>query len=107
MKGLLSVGVKMCWGFGVAEVHMSHTGFISSVELRRSSELRHLQQLLVQNGGGGLQEHKSGMENGVMLSCLALLCCTNSQCDKDVFNAVVDSGLVFDGGLVVDTVSSG
>lgn len=103
LKGILSVGIKMCWGFGVAEVHMSHTGFLSSVELRRSSELAARAQ---HSGGVAADEHKEGGEGGVMLACMALLCCTNSVCDRDVFGAVVDSGLVFDGGLVVDTVLS-
>lgn len=39
------------------------------------------------------------------ISCAALLCCNDQQCDKDVFCAINDSGLVFDGGLVVDNVS--
>lgn len=40
----------------------------------------------------------------VMLACMALFLCSNTVCDRDMFSAVVDSGLVFDGGLVVDTV---
>lgn len=98
----------MCWGFGVADVYMTHTGFLGSVELRRSSELAARAQPHPAGSAAGDSSHheyKESSEGGVMLACMALLCCTNSVCDRDVFSAVVDSGLVFDGGLVVDTVS--
>jgi hypothetical protein len=37
------------------------------------------------------------------LDCIALLLCHSAQLpDKDVFTAINESGLVFDGGLVVD-----
>lgn len=36
VRGILSAGIKMCWGFVVADVHMSHTGFLSSLELKRT-----------------------------------------------------------------------
>jgi hypothetical protein len=42
----------------------------------------------------------------LMIACMALLLCNNAVCDRDMFAAIVDSGLVFDGGLVVDTVST-
>src|SRR4051812_38336835 len=41
----------------------------------------------------------------IRVPCIALLCCNYKQCDRDVFAAINDSGLVFDGGLVVDAVS--
>lgn len=40
------------------------------------------------------------------LGCCALLCCLRRSCDADVFNAINESGLVYDGGAVVDQVSS-
>jgi hypothetical protein len=43
----------------------------------------------------------------LMIACMALLLCNNAVCDRDMFAAIVDSGLVFDGGLVVGTVSDG
>jgi hypothetical protein len=104
VKGVLSAGIKMCWGFTVAEVHLSHTGFLSSLELKRTFDAppaATFGRTQHQNAHSG--EAKSS--DLVMVSCLALLLCTNSMCDRDVFTAVVDSGLVFDGGLVVDTVS--
>jgi hypothetical protein len=39
------------------------------------------------------------------LSCIALLMCGSKEyqsCEKDIFSAINDCGLVFDGGLVVD-----
>lgn len=39
------------------------------------------------------------------VGCSALLFCVNPhQCDVDVFSAIRDCGLVFDGGVVVDKV---
>ena len=36
------------------------------------------------------------------LTCTALICCGEKQCDADVFAAINESGLVYDGGVVVD-----
>mmetsp|Transcript_16681 Transcript_16681/g.28251 ORF Transcript_16681/g.28251 Transcript_16681/m.28251 type:complete len:1262 (-) Transcript_16681:1911-5696(-) len=106
MKAVLSVGVKMCWGFKVADVHMSRTGFLEGVELTRSQPLPR-QHTPPTQGRGPRSESKAAEpeeeESNLVLACMALLCCTTQQCDRDVFNTVVDSGLVFDGGLVVDT----
>ena len=100
----------MCWGFGVAEVHKSHSGFLNSVELMRSTELANRLQMQQQQqrarhgAGGEFKSDGADQPNSVILACMALLLCNNQVCDRDVFSAVVDSGLVFDGGLVVDTV---
>ena len=40
------------------------------------------------------------------IDCSALLCCVRRSCDADVFNAINESGLVYDGGAVVDQVRS-
>lgn len=40
------------------------------------------------------------------VECSTLLLCMNSQCDVDVFTAVNESGLVYDGGVVVNEVTS-
>jgi hypothetical protein len=124
LKGLLSVGVKICWGFGVAEVVMTHAGFVGSIEIRRSDELADAAAALRKNpngkvptpslSGGQATEQNAPVHHlahaedsaSVMLTCMTLLLCNNSVCDKDTFTAVVDSGLVFDGGLVVDTVGA-
>jgi hypothetical protein len=102
VKGVLSAGIKMCWGFTVAEVHLSHTGFLSSLELKRTLEAPPAATFSRTHNQNAHSEAKTS--ELVMVSCLALLLCTNNMCDRDVFTAVVDSGLVFDGGLVVDTV---
>lgn len=39
-----------------------------------------------------------------IIECSTLLLCSNYQCDVDVFTAVNESGLVYDGGVVVDEV---
>jgi hypothetical protein len=36
------------------------------------------------------------------IECCALICCSNLQCDLDMFTAINECGLVFDGGLVVN-----
>lgn len=38
------------------------------------------------------------------IECSTLLLCMNYQCDVDVFTAVNESGLVYDGGVVVNEV---
>jgi len=38
----------------------------------------------------------------VTLPCFSLLCCGARNCDTDVFAAVNDCGIVYDGGVVVD-----
>ena len=46
-------------------------------------------------------EKVSGPE-AIKLACFAFLGATKSLCSVDVFSAVNDSGLVYDGGIVVD-----
>lgn len=41
----------------------------------------------------------------VTIECSSLLCCVRKSCDADVFAAINESGLVYDGGIVVDQVS--
>jgi hypothetical protein len=75
-------------------------------------------------GGGDEEEQEEdtiGILNGVQLKifppknsvmgpkeeyleCSTLLLCMNAQCDVDVFAAVNESGLVYDGGVVVNEV---
>mmetsp|Transcript_25436 Transcript_25436/g.42865 ORF Transcript_25436/g.42865 Transcript_25436/m.42865 type:complete len:1363 (+) Transcript_25436:41-4129(+) len=46
---------------------------------------------------GSVMGHKDDV-----LPCCAFICCSNEQCDVDVFAAINDTGLVYDGGVVVD-----
>lgn len=39
------------------------------------------------------------------LECTTLLCCVRKSCEADIFTAINESGLVYDGGVVVDEVS--
>ena len=138
MRGLQATGVKVYWGYAVSEIHLAHTGFLSSVEVRKcnptinasnnnngNSNANNGNNANNDNGSSTLGgESKSNsrsilnysrdendddydyhpQEAGIMLACLALLCCGNPQCSKDIFNAINDCGLVYDGGLVVDSV---
>lgn len=40
-----------------------------------------------------------------VIKCSSLLCCVRKSCDADVFSAMNESGLVYDGGAVVDQVN--
>lgn len=50
------------------------------------------------------------VENSIMgpkdvtIDCGCLLLCGNYECDIDIFSAVNDAGLIYDGGLVVNEV---
>jgi len=120
LRGLQSTGVKIYWGYAVSEIHLAHTGFLSSVEVKKASTM-----LSSDGGSSTMGESKSNsrsilnysrddedddydyrpqQEAGIMLACLALLCCSQPQCSRDIFNAINDCGLVYDGGLVVDSV---
>ena len=39
------------------------------------------------------------------LECATLLCCARKSCEAGIFTAINESGLVYDGGVVVDEVS--
>lgn len=58
----------------------------------------------------GISIRKYPPKNSVMgpkeefIECCTLICCSNLQCDVDMFTAVNECGLVFDGGLVVNEV---
>lgn len=109
LNNLLSTGVKICWGHTIAEVHLAHTGFLSSVEVKKKLSSSNIEETKsetksqIDKPTDDLSLHDG--ESGVMLACVALLCCSVQKCDRDVFCAINDCGLVFDGGLVVDSVS--
>ena len=109
MNSLLSTDVKSYWGYKISEVHLAHTGFLSSVEVKKKISYSNLDESKretkksIDKPTDDSSLHEG--ESGVMLACLALLCCSAQKCDRDVFCAINDCGLVFDGGLVVDSVS--
>jgi hypothetical protein len=80
----------------VGEVSLSRNGFLQSIELKE-----------VGFSDGPRVSNRADTANPTRLSCTALLLCAGQQfqsCERDVFAAVNDCGLVFDGGLVVDLV---
>lgn len=98
-----AVGVKIYWEHLVADVALSRTGFLQYVDIRSKSGAYTAEFAAEQEGGESKGQYT---ETGdLRIPCIALLCCNQKQCDKDVFCAINDSGLVFDGGLVVDAVS--
>lgn len=74
-------GIKTYWGHRVLDVTLSGGGFLYSAVLAS----------------------QRAQERELTATCTALLLCHSSALpDKDVFTAINESGLVFDGGLVVD-----
>ena len=112
LNGLATTGVKICWGCKISEVHLAHTGFLSSVEVKKVNNISSMDEskgeskTSIDRTAEESSEQDGVGESGIMLACLALLCCNSQKCDRDVFCAINDCGLVFDGGLVVDSVSN-
>jgi len=90
VRNLRNSGVYIKMGFEIVDVQLTKFGSIESVQLQ--SVARDAEE---GGGGGGL----------VTMNCYSLLCCGTKYCDSDVFAAINDSGIVFDGGVVVDKVS--
>ena len=84
--------LKVYWGHHVNDVNLSANGFLQNVQLERKAR-----QIDMDEDGLSPRSHQ------VTVSCTALLLCHSTHLpDKDVFTAINESGLVFDGGLVVD-----
>ncbi|RYH29030.1 DUF4821 domain-containing protein [archaeon] len=85
----------------IGEVVLSRTGFIQAVDLYEVATTTSVTAIKQETK----QEFTPVPQS---LSCSALLLCGGSEyqsCERDVFAAINDCGLVFDGGLVVDIVS--
>ncbi|RLN59957.1 hypothetical protein BBJ28_00003590 [Nothophytophthora sp. Chile5] len=75
-------------------------------------ELQGIRVLSTLDGVGGskqqprtanaIDDHEAPEEEGELFPCTWLLCCQHNDADADVFRAVNESGLVYDGRLVVD-----
>ena len=109
----------------ITDLNFEKSGFLLSVTIDRnsSSVLAVTESLVESKGGESKQEISSGIEleqvkprkyslNSAMnkptttvIPSIALLCCGQRQCDTDVFSAINESGLVYDGGIVVDEVN--
>ncbi len=79
------------------------------VTLRKRLDTDVMSQSTAEEGGPprpvSTVEITSETEAREFISCRTLLMCSApDQCDVDLFSAVKDCGLVFDGGIVVDKV---
>ena len=105
---LSAANVKIQWGYVLSDISLNRSGFIQSVDLRSRNgvtERAEAKEGEEVNGENASTYESVVEETGELrIACMALLCCGQMQCDRDVFAAVNDSGLVFDGGLVVDAV---
>eukprot|EP01039_Chlorochromonas_danica_P007520 gene7520-8318_t len=82
---------------GIAEVELSRTGFLQSVELYE------IQSTVTPGSRNHLDKERIPPPSSIQST--ALLLCHGPEyqsCEQDVFAAINDCGLVFDGGLVVD-----
>lgn len=89
MRNLRGCGVYVRMGFEIIDVQLTKFGSIESVTLKS-----------VVGEGEGMD----GLAETMTLQCFSLLCSGAKYCDSDVFTAVNDCGIVFDGGMVVDKV---
>jgi hypothetical protein len=108
-------GVEIYPGHVVVDVMFSNQHTLQSIQLEnkhfdaQSPPERENTNFQDQNG-----ERKDSISDNsntqstpqfVKIECATLLCCMRKSCDADVFTAINESGLVYDGGVVVDEVS--
>lgn len=70
--------------------------------LENDNELQGVRVLSLEKTPSSDDALHSGANEGELLLCSWLLCCQQNDSDADVFRAINDSGLVYDGRLVVD-----
>lgn len=106
MEAIKQSGVKVFWEHSVLDVTLSRTGFVQSVDVRSNVPKKGGDETSSQAAeGDAAQDSEERTESGALrIPCIAVLCCHTALCDRDVFAAVNDCGLVFDGGMVVDAV---
>jgi hypothetical protein len=110
--------LKVYWGHAATDVQFGPRGKISNAAIKSlvakkpANKKKGIQESKDDStrdnynyGGTGRTDGKVGDAESVTLNCASLLFCNNRQCDWDMFTAINDSGLVYDGGLVVDEVS--
>lgn len=99
------LGLKIYWGHAVVDVEFSSRGKIETV-LIRPVQVQKKKGVKSKKDGESKVDEKSApnLSEAQVLACASLLCCGIKSCDADMFSAVNDSGLVYDGGLVVDEV---
>lgn len=98
----LVAGIKQVfWNSNISEVSLSRNGFLQTVEIDQKID----DSLAIINADG---EKKDSESSNIRVNCSALLLCSGEDyqsCERDIFAAINDSGLVFDGGLIVNMVS--
>ncbi len=82
IRSMRSAGVILHRNYKVIDVKLSSYGSIEG--------------LIIQNLAEGADDEP------IEIPCFSLLCCNQKYCDPDVFAAVNDCGIVYDGGIVVD-----
>ena len=93
---LREVGCEIRVGWQLENATFAKNSHVSALTIKPIQKLE-------KNSLGDVIETKEGSEVPVTtVACETLLCCMNKQCDADIFAAVNDSGLVYDGGIVVD-----
>jgi len=83
VRSLRSSGVQLHRGFNIIDVQLSTYGTIQSVQMQNMAP-------------------DKAQAEPVVLPCFSLVCCNKKYCDPDVFTAVNDCGIVYDGGIIVD-----
>ena len=108
MRNLRASGVYLRLGYEIVDVQLTKFGSIESVLLKSIVAEADPDDLASGSGsgaggGGGAAAAEIPM---LSLPCFSLLCAGAKYCDSDVFAAINDCGIVFDGGVVVDQVSA-
>lgn len=97
--------VKIYWGYKLIDTLFSNHGFLSSVSIKdkRFEDTVPVSEEVKE--GEDYEEPPTTIEYPTIdIPCITLLLCSKSHCEMDVFSAINDSGLVFDGGMVVNEV---
>ena len=89
LRNLKSSGVFIKNGFEIVDVDLTKFGSVQGVQIRSLA---------------ADSSNEDGPPKIVTLNCFSLLCCNSKFCDTDVFAAINESGIVYDGGVVVDKV---
>lgn len=93
---LRELGCDIRLGWQLENTYFAKNGHINALTIKPIQKLE-------RNALGDFIETKEESEVPVTtITCDALLCCMNKQCDPDMFAAINDAGLVYDGGIVVD-----
>lgn len=101
VQAVKDCGVQLLLKYSLVDVTLSHSKFLQGVLLRsKRSEVS-----TINNATRAVFEEAKGAEENLFpFPCSTLICAASMHCDSDVFAAINDSGLVYDGGIVVDDI---